>query len=66
MSKTLVSTIVTLISTAALANSGHIIQVHHSADCVEFALLEDANTTCGPNVYLSGTLNPECGALIPW
>jgi hypothetical protein len=32
MRKTLAGTIVTLISTAALANSGHIIQVHHSAD----------------------------------
>jgi hypothetical protein len=68
MRKTVMATIVALISTPALANSGHIIQVHHGLDCVEFALLEDANTTCGPNVYISGTgtLNPECGALIPW
>ena len=47
-------------------NSGHILQVHHGADCVEFALVEDANTACGPNVYVGGTLNPECTALIPW
>jgi hypothetical protein len=52
MHKTLMATIVTLISTPALANSGHILQVHHGADCVEFALVEDANTTCGPNVYI--------------
>jgi hypothetical protein len=66
MRKTLMPTIVALISTPALANSGHILQVHHGADCVEFALVEDANKTCGPNVYVGGTLNPECTALIPW
>ena len=66
MRKTLTATIVALISTPALANSGHILQVHHGADCVEFALVEDANTKWGPNVYIGGTLNPECTALIPW
>jgi hypothetical protein len=66
MRKTLMATIVALISTSALANSGHILQVHHGADCVEFALVEDANTTCGPNVYIGGIINPECTALIPW
>ena len=66
MRKTLTVTIVALIPTSALANSGHILQVHHGADCVEFALVEDANKTCGPNVYVGGTLNPECTALIPW
>ena len=65
MRKTLTATIVALISTPALANSGHILQVHHGADCVEFALVEDANTKWGPNVYIGGTLNPECTALIP-
>jgi hypothetical protein len=66
MHKTLLATVAALISTPALANSGHILQVHHGADCVEFALVEDANTACGPNVYVGGTLNPECTALIPW
>jgi hypothetical protein len=54
MHKTLMATFAALISTPALANSGHILQVHHGADCVEFALVEDANTTCGPRQSKSG------------
>jgi|SRR6516162_2268441 len=55
-------------SAPALANSGHVIQVHHGYDCVEFALWEDAIVQCGAsNVFLSnGTVNSACLANVPW
>jgi len=54
--------------TPALAQSGHVIQVHHGADCVEFAIWEDAIATCGASmVFLSsGTVNSACMSLVPW
>jgi hypothetical protein len=40
------------------AVTGHIIQVHHGADCVEFVLLEDANpASC---VQETGALDDAC------
>jgi hypothetical protein len=57
-----------LVTTPAMANKGHVIQVHHGSDCVEFVLLEDALTVCGAdNVFLSnGTVNGTCLANVPW
>jgi len=57
-----------LVATPAMAKTGHIIQVHHGYDCVEFALLEDAMATCGANnVFLSsGTVSQACLANVPW
>jgi hypothetical protein len=47
------------------ANSGHIIQVHHGADCVEFVLLEDAPPACVPS---PGVVDDVCLAIanVPW
>jgi hypothetical protein len=55
-------------SVAALANSGHVIQVHHGATCISFVTLEDANAICGVNnVFLAnGTVNSVCMAALPW
>ena len=46
----------------AIAKTGHVIQVHHGNDCVEFVLWEDAIQQCGANnVFLSnGTVNGAC------
>ena len=57
-----------LAATPAMALTGHVIQVHHGTDCVEFAILEDANAVCGStNVFLSnGTVNSACLANVPW
>src|ERR1700739_4969281 len=56
------------LSAPALANNGHVIQVHHGANCVEFALWEDGIAVCGEsNVFLAnGTVNSACMALLPW
>jgi hypothetical protein len=70
MNKALVFTTSLFAATPAMAlTSGHVIQVHHGADCVEFALLEDAVAVCSglANVFLSnGTVNPTCLASVPW
>jgi hypothetical protein len=54
--------------TPAMAHTGHVIQVHHGNDCVEFVLWEDAIAVCGAgNVFLSnGTVNGACLANVPW
>ena len=69
--KRLMSAVSVLVLTASpvLANSGHPIQVHRGADCIEFATLEDAIAVCGGinNVYLAnGTVNPSCLSETPW
>lgn len=68
MKKALAFTTSLLAATAAMAKTGHVIQVHHGLDCVEFALLEDADAVCGAsNVFLSnGTVNGTCLATVPW
>jgi len=52
----------------AMAKTGHVIQVHHGYDCVEFALLEDAMVMCGANnIFLStGTVSGACLNGVPW
>jgi hypothetical protein len=57
-----------LVATPAMAKTGHVIQVHHGVDCVEFVLWEDAMQQCGANsVFLSnGTVNGACLANVPW
>jgi hypothetical protein len=53
--------------TPAMAKTGHVIQVHHGNDCVEFVLLEDAEPACGPNFYTaSGAINDTCLQIVPW
>jgi hypothetical protein len=54
--------------TPAMAKTGHVIQVHHGYDCVEFVLWEDAIQQCGSNnVFLSnGTVNGTCLVNVPW
>ena len=64
-------TAVFMTSAPAFANHGHIIQVHHGADCVTFALYEDAINICGVNnifnsVITGGSVNPACMAQLPW
>ena len=68
MKKALAFTTSLLAATPAMAKTGHVIQVHHGSDCVEFALLEDADAVCGAsNVFLSnGTVNGTCLATVPW
>src|SRR6516162_8503130 len=64
-------TAVFMTSAPAFANHGHIIQVHHGADYVTFALYEDAINICGVNnifnsVIIAGSVNPACMAQLPW
>ena len=64
-------TAVFMTSAPAFANHGHIIQVHHGADYVTFALYEDAINICGVNnifnsVITGGSVNPACMAQLPW
>ena len=64
-------TAVFMTSAPAFANHGHIIQVHHGADCVTFALYEDAINIWGVNnifnsVITGGSVNPACMAQLPW
>jgi hypothetical protein len=52
--KALVFTASLLAATPAIAKTGHVIQVHHGYDCVEFVLWEDAAAVCGAsNVFSS-------------
>jgi len=56
-----------LAAAPAMARTGHIIQVHHGNDCVEFVLLEDAEPACGPNLHTaSGAINDACLQIVPW
>jgi hypothetical protein len=68
MNKALAFTASLLAVTPAMAKTGHVIQVHRGNDCVEFALLEDANAVCGASdVFLSGgAVNGACLANVPW
>lgn len=55
------------LSTPALANNGHVTQVHHGANCVEFVTLEEATSTCGAsNVFSNGTVSSACMANLQW
>jgi hypothetical protein len=68
MKKALAFTASLLAVTPAMAKMGHVIQVHHGNDCVEFVLWEDAIQQCGSNaVFLpNGTVNGTCLANVPW
>jgi hypothetical protein len=56
-----------LVATPAMAKTGHVIQVHHGGDCVEFVLWEDAIAVCGAsNVFLSGGAVSACVANAQW
>jgi hypothetical protein len=68
MKKALAFTASLLAVTPTMAKTGHVIQVHHSFDCFEFVLWEDAQNACGPtNVFLpNGTVNGACLANVPW
>jgi hypothetical protein len=68
MKKALAFTASLLAATPAMAKTGHVIQVHHGNDCVEFVLWEDAIQQCGAsNVFLSGgAVNGACLANVQW
>lgn len=67
MKKALALTAALLAATPAIAKTGHVIQVHHGNDCVEFVLWEDAAAVCGgaSNVFSNGAVN-ACVANAPW
>jgi hypothetical protein len=52
----------------AFAVNGHVLQVHHGFDCVEFVLLEDAVVgTCGSNIFTgTGKIIDSCLDGVPW
>jgi hypothetical protein len=57
-----------LFATPILADSGHVIQVHHGHDCIEFTTFEEAAKICGANnVYgQNGAVNATCLKAAHW
>jgi hypothetical protein len=57
-----------LAASPAIAKTGHILQVHHGNDCVEFVLVEEAIAACGVNAYTppNGAVYDVCLQTVPW